>query len=97
MLNIFYTTIIYPLVQIIEVIYRTGHKLFENTGLAIICVSLAVTFLCLPLYVVAEKCQQLEQGLAFSGHLVQTIIASYSRIVPINRTLVILQFRQLTL
>jgi YidC/Oxa1 family membrane protein insertase len=60
-LNILFTIIIYPLVQIIEVIYRTGHKLFEDAGLAIICVSLAVTFLCLPLYIVAEKWQQRER------------------------------------
>jgi len=60
-LNILYTIIIYPLVQIIEIIFRTGNKLFGNTGLAIICVSLAITFLCLPLYIVAEKWQQLER------------------------------------
>jgi len=92
MLNILYTIIIYPLVQIIEVIYRTGEKLFENTGLAIICVSLAVTFLCLPLYVVAEKWQQLERRIAralkpkidkikavFSGDERYMIISTYYR------------------
>jgi len=92
MLNILYTIIIYPLVQIIEVIYRTGEKLFENTGLAIICVSLAVTFLCLPLYVVAEKWQQLERMIAhrlkpkidkikavFSGDERYMILSTYYR------------------
>jgi YidC/Oxa1 family membrane protein insertase len=61
MLNILYIIIIYPLVQIIEIIYRTGNKLFENSGLAIMCVSFGVTFLCLPLYVVAEKWQKIER------------------------------------
>jgi len=92
LLNILYTIIIYPLVQIIEVIYRTGYKLFENTGLAIICVSLAVTFLCLPLYVVAEKWQQLERGIVrklkpkidkikavFSGDEQYLILSTYYR------------------
>jgi len=92
MLNILYTIIIYPLVQIIEVIYRTGNKLFENTGLAIICVSLTVTFLCLPLYVVAEKWQQLERGIfgrlkpkidkikaVFSGDERYMILSTYYR------------------
>jgi YidC/Oxa1 family membrane protein insertase len=92
MQNVFYTIIIYPIVQIIEVIYRTGYKLFENTGLAIICVSLAVTFLCLPLYVVAEKWQHLERGIArglkpkinkikavFSGDERYMILSTYYR------------------
>jgi len=61
MLNIFYTVIIYPLYQIIEFVYQVGYKIFDNRGLAIICVSFAVTFLCLPLYIVAEKWQQLER------------------------------------
>jgi YidC/Oxa1 family membrane protein insertase len=60
MLNILYTIIIYPLYQIIEFSYQVGFKIFDNRGLAIICVSLAVTFLCLPLYIVAEKWQHKE-------------------------------------
>ena len=92
MLDIPYTIIIYPLVQIIEVIYRTGYKLFNNTELAIICVSLAVTFLCLPLYVVAEKWQQSERGISrklkpkidkikavFSGDERYMILSTYYR------------------
>ncbi|MDR0441856.1 MAG: YidC/Oxa1 family membrane protein insertase [Treponema sp.] len=61
MLNILYTIIIYPLVQIIEFVYLVGYKVFENKGFAIICVSFAVTFLCLPLYIVAEKWQNVER------------------------------------
>ena len=92
MLNILFTIIIYPLVQIIEVIYRTGRKIFENTGLAIICVSLAVTFLCLPLYIVAEKWQDIERVITkrlkpkidkikavFSGDTRYMILSTYYR------------------
>jgi len=92
MLNILFTIIIYPLVQIIEIIYRTGRKIFENTGLAIICVSLAVTFLCLPLYIVAEKWQHIERGITkrlkpkidiikavFSGDTRYMILSTYYR------------------
>jgi len=91
-LNILYTIIIYPLVQIIEIIYRAGYKIFDNTGLAIICVSLAVTFLCLPLYIVAEKWQQIERGImlklkpkadkiksVFSGDERYMILSTYYR------------------
>ena len=60
MLNILYTVIIYPLVGIIEFVFQVGYKIFERNGLAIIGVSLAVTFLCLPLYLVAEKWQLVE-------------------------------------
>jgi len=92
MINILYTIIIYPLFQIIEVIYRTGYKLFENTGLSIIFVSLSVTFLCLPLYVIAEKWQHLEREFArrlkpkidkikmvFSGDERYMILSTYYR------------------
>ncbi|MCQ2597748.1 MAG: YidC/Oxa1 family membrane protein insertase [Treponema sp.] len=57
--------ILYPLIQIIEVVYLAVHKVFKNfscpAGYAIIGVSVAITFLCLPLYVVAEKWQQIER------------------------------------
>jgi len=61
MFNILYTIIIYPLVQIIEFIYLVVDIIFENKGLSIIGVSLAVTFLCLPFYIVAEKWQNVER------------------------------------
>jgi len=60
MLNILYTVIIYPLVGITEFVFQVGYRIFERNGLAIIGVSLAVTFLCLPLYIVAEKWQFVE-------------------------------------
>ncbi len=59
--NILYTTILYPLVQIIEISYLIFDKLFSNTGIAVIGVSLTVTLFCLPLYIVAEHWQQVER------------------------------------
>ena len=61
MLNILYTIIIYPLVQIIEFTYKTVDKIFVDHGFAIIGVSLTVSFLCLPLYIIAEKWQNVER------------------------------------
>jgi YidC/Oxa1 family membrane protein insertase len=60
-MNIFYTIIIYPLQQIIEVFFRLSHVLFDNDGISIVFVSLAVTLLSLPLYIIAEKWQQIER------------------------------------
>jgi YidC/Oxa1 family membrane protein insertase len=60
-INIFYTIIIYPLLQIIEVFFRLSHVLFDNDGISIVFVSLAVTLLSLPLYIIAEKWQQIER------------------------------------
>ena len=59
--EILYTVILYPLVQIIEIAFMLFDKLFDNTGIAIMGVSFVVTVLCLPLYIVAERWQQLER------------------------------------
>ena len=59
--EILYTVILYPLVQIIEIAFMLFDKLFDNTGVAIMGVSFVVTILCLPLYIVAERWQQLER------------------------------------
>ena len=61
MANILYTLIIYPLTLIIETSYMLVSELFGNTGVSVIGVSMAVSFLCLPLYVVAEKWQDIER------------------------------------
>lgn len=63
MLDILYNLIIYPLVQIIECVYLIVWKIFKNSGYAVIGVSVAVTFLCLPLYIVAEKWQETERSI----------------------------------
>lgn len=61
MLNILWTLIIYPLFEIVEFSYRVFFALFHNPGLSIIGVSVAVTLLCLPLYIVAERWQEIER------------------------------------
>ena len=61
MADFFYNLIIYPLYQIIEIVYFVVLKVFKNPGIAVIGVSVAVTFLCLPLYIIAEKWQQIER------------------------------------
>jgi len=61
--NIPYTIIIYPIVQIIEFVFVFAQKLFKETGLSIMCVSGAVSILCLPLYIVAENWQQIERDI----------------------------------
>jgi membrane protein insertase Oxa1/YidC/SpoIIIJ len=61
--NIPYTIIIYPITQIFEFIFVFSQKVFKETGLSIICVSGAVSVLCLPLYMVAENWQKTERNL----------------------------------
>ncbi len=63
MLDFLYNLIIYPLVQIIEVAYLVVWKVFKNSGYAVLGVSVAVTFLCLPLYIVAESWQEKERAI----------------------------------
>jgi YidC/Oxa1 family membrane protein insertase len=60
-MNILFSVIIYPLIQIIKIVYVMIHKIFENPGISVIGVGFAVTILCLPLYVIAEKWQQIER------------------------------------
>src|SRR5574344_1977633 len=61
MLNFLYTMIIYPLVQIIELVYGAFDLTFNIPGISIIGVSIAITAFCLPLYIVAEHWQQVER------------------------------------
>lgn len=61
MLNFLYTVIIYPLIQIIEFSFVLFDSVFKNQGIAVIGVSLAVSILCLPLYIVAEHWQQIQR------------------------------------
>ena len=63
MLDFLYNIIIYPLIQIIEIVYLVVWKVFRNSGYAVLGVSVAVTFLCLPLYIIAESWQQKERDI----------------------------------
>lgn len=59
--NLFYSVIIYPLTQIIELVFTFCDKLFDSTPIALMGVSFAVSMLTLPLYVVAESWQEKER------------------------------------
>lgn len=63
MLNFLYTLIIYPLIQIIEFSFMLFNGVFKNEGISVIGVSLAVSILCLPLYIVAERWQQIQRDI----------------------------------
>ncbi|MCR5081760.1 MAG: YidC/Oxa1 family membrane protein insertase [Treponema sp.] len=57
----FYSVVIYPLTQLIELVFSFCKKLFDSTPVALIGVSLAVSLFTLPLYIVAEHWQQVER------------------------------------
>jgi len=61
--NILYTIIIYPITQILEFVFVFSQKIFKETGLSIIFISGAISILCLPLYMVAEKWQEVERNI----------------------------------
>ena len=61
--TVLYNIILSPITQIIEISYRIFNKMFGNTGIAILGVSLTVTLLCLPLYIVAEGWQETERNI----------------------------------
>jgi membrane protein insertase Oxa1/YidC/SpoIIIJ len=60
-MNILYNIIIYPIVQIIELVYVIAYETFKVVGVSIIAVSGAVSVLCLPLYNAAEKWRRIER------------------------------------
>jgi membrane protein insertase Oxa1/YidC/SpoIIIJ len=60
--NIFYTIIISPIVQIIEFVYVFFYKVFKNAAFSVLGVSFTVSFLSLPLYIMAERWQIIERN-----------------------------------
>jgi len=62
MWNFLYTIFIFPIYEIISFLFVIFYKITENYGLSAIGLSFAVTILCLPLYVVAEKWQEIERN-----------------------------------
>ncbi|MDR2181518.1 MAG: YidC/Oxa1 family membrane protein insertase, partial [Treponema sp.] len=91
-LTMLHLLVIYPIIQIIEITYVLIYKVSDNHGLAVLGVSVTVTFLCLPLYVVAEKWQETERKKAralkpvvdviktvFSGDEQYMILSAYYR------------------
>ncbi len=61
MLSFLYSLTIYPIKQIIEFFYVLFSVASKNQGISIIGVSLIFTLLCLPLYITAEKWQEIER------------------------------------
>ena len=59
--HLLYTLIIYPLVQVIEFTFLLFDDVFKVEGISVIGVSFAVSILCLPLYIVAERWQQIQR------------------------------------
>ena len=62
-LSALYTLIISPLELLFEVIFSIANRLTGNSGLSIICLSIAVNFLVLPLYKRADELQAEERDI----------------------------------
>jgi YidC/Oxa1 family membrane protein insertase len=62
-ISFFYTLIIFPLVQLIELTYLFVYRVFESPGIAILGVSIVVSIGTLPLYFIAERHQQTERDI----------------------------------
>ncbi len=56
-----YTLIIYPLEQLIEIAFAFCMRVFKNQGISVLFVSATVTLCCLPLYIVAERWQEIQR------------------------------------
>lgn len=56
-----FTIVIEPLVQILEFFYSVFYKMTDNEGLSVIGLSFVVTFCTLPLYMVAERWQEVQR------------------------------------
>ena len=62
-MNILFLVFIYPIELLIELVFQLSYKLWENCGISLAAVSLAVSFLSLPLYIIAERWQQKERNI----------------------------------
>ena len=63
MADFLYTIIIYPLIQVIEFSFSLFNNIFKEEGISVIGVSIAVSVLCLPLYIVAEHWQSVQRDI----------------------------------
>jgi YidC/Oxa1 family membrane protein insertase len=63
MADFLYTIIIYPITQILEFCFNFSQRLFKEAGISVIFIGLVISVLCLPLYAVAEKWQQVERDI----------------------------------
>ncbi|MHC6201688.1 hypothetical protein ACYULU_00645, partial [Breznakiellaceae bacterium SP9] len=91
-MNILYTLIIYPITQIIEFVFVFSQKVFRETAISVILISCTLSLLCIPLYNVAERWQELERNIqkrlkptidkikaVFSGDKQYMILSTYYR------------------
>ena len=62
MMEFLYTIIIFPIIQILEFSFFVSQKLFKESGISVIFISLVISILCLPLYAVAEKWQLVDRN-----------------------------------
>ena len=62
-MNPLYLIFIYPIELLIELVFQLSYKLWDNCGISLAAVSLAVSFLSLPLYIIAERWQQKERDI----------------------------------
>ena len=61
-MNVFFTMVITPIIQILEFFYSLFFELTDNAGIAVIGLSFVVTLCTLPLYMVAEKWEETERN-----------------------------------
>ena len=61
MLTILFTVIIYPITQLLEAFYSLFKGITNKDGISVVGLSLVVTICTLPLYVVAERWQEIER------------------------------------
>ena len=62
-MSILYLIFIYPIELLIELVFQLSYWRWENCGISLAAVSLAVSFLSLPLYIIAERWQQKERDI----------------------------------
>ncbi len=97
-----YTLIIYPIRLLLDLVFVLSMRLTDNAGLSLICISAAVSLLCLPLYIRADALQKEERekqkslahwtGVikkAFSGDEQYFILNQYYRLNQYNPLMVL--------
>ncbi|MBP5464945.1 MAG: YidC/Oxa1 family membrane protein insertase, partial [Treponema sp.] len=97
-----YTLIIYPIKLLLDLVFVLSMRLTDNAGLSLICISIAVSLLCLPLYIRADALQKEERekqkslahwtGVikkAFSGDEQYFILNQYYRLNQYNPLMVL--------
>ena len=62
MISFFYNLIIYPITQLIELIYTFSNKIFKDPVISILFVSIIINYICLPLLNSSDKWNELERN-----------------------------------